>query len=336
MLDKRLGDRARAVLARLRQGLAAGTWPVGSTLPREVDLAAAWGVSRPTLHQAVEVLVGEGRLLSRRRGGNQVLPGALAPGPIGIMDPDDPGLVAAAQVRASAAGRQMPVYRHADHAWGPSAEHAWFDRLIDLGASALIAVGTPKGHGDRSAFARLAGAGVRVVHIEPYDLDTPDQEWCLPDYHAAGARMVERLRGVGCRSFAWMDFGDAPFVRLARSGFMAAAQGEVPTHRPNYGSEETDHPDHRRLELWLERLPAGTGVGISDALLAAYFGPVLAAARDLPCATLIFHPGEPAGPCRLVQEVPRSACLERALEHLLDPQPTQLRQWLPCVDAQPG
>ncbi|GHE57390.1 FadR/GntR family transcriptional regulator [Streptomyces capitiformicae] len=56
----------REVLALLHGELAAGTWPVGSRIPSETELAAALGVSRPTIREAVSALVHTGMLKSQR------------------------------------------------------------------------------------------------------------------------------------------------------------------------------------------------------------------------------------------------------------------------------
>lgn len=51
-----------------------GTYGVGDTIPSEVDLAAAYGVSRPTVRQALQVLCDGGYLERRRRRGTIVCP----------------------------------------------------------------------------------------------------------------------------------------------------------------------------------------------------------------------------------------------------------------------
>lgn len=56
------------VLARIRDG----TWPPGSRIPDEVQLAAEFGCARSTVHRALRELAREGVLERRRRGGTRV------------------------------------------------------------------------------------------------------------------------------------------------------------------------------------------------------------------------------------------------------------------------
>lgn len=52
---------------QLRDQIGQGTWAVGARIPSEHDLTERFGVGRPTVRQALEVLVRAG-LLQRRRG----------------------------------------------------------------------------------------------------------------------------------------------------------------------------------------------------------------------------------------------------------------------------
>lgn len=58
----------------LRDAIHDGRYPPGSVLPREVDIAEEYGVSRPTVHRAVAQLVAEGLLVQVRRRGTVVRP----------------------------------------------------------------------------------------------------------------------------------------------------------------------------------------------------------------------------------------------------------------------
>lgn len=57
------------VEARLRQGLAIGTWPIDQALPPERQLADELGVSRRTLRKAMERLEEEGAVVRKRGSG---------------------------------------------------------------------------------------------------------------------------------------------------------------------------------------------------------------------------------------------------------------------------
>jgi DNA-binding FadR family transcriptional regulator len=62
-----------AIVAHLVDAILAGIYPVGSTLPNEVELAAAHGVSRTAAREAMQKLASLGLIESRRRKGATVL-----------------------------------------------------------------------------------------------------------------------------------------------------------------------------------------------------------------------------------------------------------------------
>lgn len=61
--------RVEAVMRQLETALLDGTWPAGERLPAERELAAAWGVSRNTLREAIQRLAARGLLQPRRGAG---------------------------------------------------------------------------------------------------------------------------------------------------------------------------------------------------------------------------------------------------------------------------
>ncbi|WP_125710564.1 GntR family transcriptional regulator [Lacticaseibacillus porcinae] len=62
------------LLARIQNG----TYPEGSVIPKELDLADSFQVSRPTVRQAIEALVNAGYLERKRRVGTRVRQTKLA------------------------------------------------------------------------------------------------------------------------------------------------------------------------------------------------------------------------------------------------------------------
>ncbi|WP_028921820.1 GntR family transcriptional regulator [Pseudonocardia acaciae] len=77
------GPRRRPVVdlyERIVDGIRAGTYPLGSTLPTEPALAAALGVSRPALREALILLQEDGVITVRRGVGRTVSTGALRRG----------------------------------------------------------------------------------------------------------------------------------------------------------------------------------------------------------------------------------------------------------------
>ena len=70
------------VAERLRGQLAGAGWPAGRRLPSESELCRAYGVTRPTIRQALEGLVREGLVVKRRGVGTYVAPPAP---PVGLF-----------------------------------------------------------------------------------------------------------------------------------------------------------------------------------------------------------------------------------------------------------
>ncbi|MET1008245.1 MAG: FCD domain-containing protein [Propionibacteriaceae bacterium] len=61
------------MIARLRQQITSGTWPVGSRIPTEPQLAAQLGVARNTVREAVRALAHNGLLDIRQGSGTWVI-----------------------------------------------------------------------------------------------------------------------------------------------------------------------------------------------------------------------------------------------------------------------
>jgi len=60
----------------LMERIAAGEYPIGSLLPKEVDLSAEYGISRHTMREALRRLDEAGLVSRRRRAGTEVLAAA--------------------------------------------------------------------------------------------------------------------------------------------------------------------------------------------------------------------------------------------------------------------
>jgi len=73
MSDAPRPSRGAQTLAALRSGLADGTWPVGTRLPGEHELAAQLGVGRNTVREALRSLVSSGLLRARVGDGTYVI-----------------------------------------------------------------------------------------------------------------------------------------------------------------------------------------------------------------------------------------------------------------------
>ena len=61
------------VIARLRQQITSGAWPVGSRIPTEPELVTQLGVARNTVREAVRALAHNGLLDIRQGAGTWVI-----------------------------------------------------------------------------------------------------------------------------------------------------------------------------------------------------------------------------------------------------------------------
>jgi GntR family transcriptional regulator, transcriptional repressor for pyruvate dehydrogenase complex len=64
-----------SVYDNLRSRISTGDWPEGTRIPSEIELAAAFGVSRPVIREALIRLRAEGAIGSKRGSGSLVLAG---------------------------------------------------------------------------------------------------------------------------------------------------------------------------------------------------------------------------------------------------------------------
>lgn len=61
------------ILNEVRENIVSGNWPPGHRIPFEIEMAAAYGVSRMTVNKALTQLTREGYLERRRKGGTVVV-----------------------------------------------------------------------------------------------------------------------------------------------------------------------------------------------------------------------------------------------------------------------
>ena len=82
LIDKTAATRPQERLAGLQKNLTdtmglhivAGDWEIGSVIPQEIDLLEQFGISRPTLREALRVLSSKGLIASKQRVGTTVQP----------------------------------------------------------------------------------------------------------------------------------------------------------------------------------------------------------------------------------------------------------------------
>ena len=77
----------------LLQKIKTGVYPVGDTIPAETILAKEYQVSRPTVRQAISLLVEQGILERKRKRGTIVCPPKILPITINIPAAQTYGII---------------------------------------------------------------------------------------------------------------------------------------------------------------------------------------------------------------------------------------------------
>ena len=106
IMSERPATLHERILTEVRENILTGTWPPGHRIPFEVEMAAAYGVSRMTVNKALTQLTREGYLERRRKGGTVV---ARPRGQSAVMRIADIG----EEVRASGASYAFTLLRAA-------------------------------------------------------------------------------------------------------------------------------------------------------------------------------------------------------------------------------
>lgn len=224
---KGLGARSAGVYLALRDALEGGQYRVGEKLPTEAALCETLSVSRTALRRAIGQLVEEGYLQVRQGSGMYVCrrAGAASGGSqtISIMYNFGAEDLTTAQDYLLARGYLLCVYSQLRSHWDLEAERSFLERVQTQRHRALLAFCSPLEPRNDEALAALDAAGTRVIHVEPYTVAPPAQEYLLPDYEKAGHMAAIRLLLAGYERLVFVGVNkEAPYHRLVRQGLAAA------------------------------------------------------------------------------------------------------------------
>lgn len=317
-MSTHLGHRAGKVLAQLRQGLADGTWPAGSLLPREIDLCDRFTVSRRTVRAALAVLASEGLVEPRKRLGTMVVE-RQPRGLVGVQWSTELRIIRRAEERLLAAGCLPVSYSAVPDSWSPGNEAQFLTRLLDEHARALLAIATPVDGGNRSLFRKLVRSGCRIIHLEPHADEDPSEEFCMPDYVGLGVEAGRRLRAAGAATIRFVTTApQAPYGRRLQNGM--AGSGAMPALVIDPHQPET-------VQTHLRGLPRDAGLFFVGHSLAERTLPLLRSIGHR--GPVLAHGSDGAdGSSTLVDQLPapRMACVDLALDHILTPGSARLRR----------
>jgi DNA-binding LacI/PurR family transcriptional regulator len=224
-----LGKRAERVYCFLRQRIDTGDLLPGRRLPTQHELSSSLGVSRSTVQTALQQLIDEGRVRSRRGSGMFVLehhPGdAEQPAANLIAVMCEVGDTEGFSLQADLLRREHLVCFHFQQEanWDLADERTFLQQLLKVQPKALIACCSPNKPTNVDCLQDLSRAGCRIIHTGPYTRELPQDEYLMPDYRAAGYLAGEALAASGydCFLFA-MAPTDSPRAWLMEDGFAAA------------------------------------------------------------------------------------------------------------------
>ncbi len=260
-------------LERLLRLLETGEYPPGSRLPPERELCELCGVSRMTLRRALVHLGEVGRVESQQGSGTFVTcPSAESNHrDIALMYTTNDAAVAGLVRRAEAAGCGVRIHWQADFQWQSEAERRFLREVRDRRLRGLLAFCTPNRPHNDDLLRDLENCGIRVLHIEHYRPEPPEQPCLLPDFRRAGHMAAVRLMIAGYRNLYYLGYPHekTPLEWLLRQGFADALH----EHRPDLDPAacEIEFPQirgairnttdyRRRLEQIMSELPPESGL----------------------------------------------------------------------------
>jgi DNA-binding LacI/PurR family transcriptional regulator len=111
----------------------------------------------------------------------------------------------------------------------------------------------------------IAAHGTRVVHVEPYSVNFPAQDFVLPDYRQAGQTAAATLMLAGYRNFVFAHMSDSPFERLIEAGFAQALHDQGRSYNPDVNRYRVPDLHHKpellsALEKEIRQMPPSTGI----------------------------------------------------------------------------
>ncbi len=331
-----LGKRAQHVCDSLARELDRGDYAVGSTLPPERDLAERFGVSRPTIRRAVAVLEQNGRIRTRHGSGMTVCAPTLPKrrsATIAVMGMFTEERLRLCQAWLLRRGFILCAFsvteRHFDH----EVERLFLQQVRREKHHGLVAFCSPLPPVNADLLQALAMEGTRVVHIAPFRLARPDQEYLMPDFEAAGRMAGERFQKEGCPAGLLVRLSAAPYEMQMERGFRRAFPGaDAFVCPPNV----TCHPPAREQAVtFLAGIPANSGVFCRSRDLAAQLvalqrerlpgKPVRFIAADEPDCGVSPHDNLAFDRLVVASQKERT---ERALEHLVRPDTAPVHELL--------
>jgi len=334
-----LGERSATVLQGIRDDITKGICPIGSMIPRQEELAERFSCTRPTVQKAIARLVEEGWLSTKRGAGTYVTrasaPDAHPSTAIAVMFTEDSHELSDLQKIIMETDHMLSVYQQTPFYWSPDRERQFLETVLHNRCLGLVAICTPKHPVNEDILEEIAAQGTRVVHVEPYSMILPDQDFILPDYRQAGQTAATTLMLAGYRNIMFANMADSPFERLIEAGFSQALRDQGREYIPDVHRFKMPdilaHPDHLPLlDKFIQQVPPSTGILCRSAGNAVTFQNILRQhGRSIPADIGIITVQcdcEPA--CETVDTLllDRRPMMKQAVDHIITGRGRRLRQ----------
>ena len=243
----------------------------GSRLPTEQELCRSFGVSRTTLRQAMAKLRQERLIASRRGAGTYILPkkrhnSAGNSNVISLMCGKISPRLLTLQSQALQHGILLHFYLQCEHQWDIEAERLFLEHVIKARHKALLALCSPYQPRHDVLLQEAVRSGVRVIHIAPYRLEAPEEEYIMPDYRRTGYMAAVALMLAGYDGFFFCRLSsDGPYVWLQEEGFAEGLRDYGRVYDPEAQRIDLDrtwHGDTSAMEPLRCFLAGGKTAGI--------------------------------------------------------------------------
>lgn len=222
----------RELATQLRERMRDGSWPSGSRLPTEHELARSSGTSVSTVRRAVDDLVAEGLVVRRQGAGTFVAAPESGGGGrsaqrrlIGALIPDAafyyPRVLQGIEECLSAAGARLLF---ACSNYDQAREAKDLDDMLDAGVDGLLLVPTlGGGESPQRQLRRLAALPVPTILVERHGFSAGDTNEFVCTNHEAGAYdAVRHLAALGHRNIALVLRDGSPTTEPVSRGFHQA------------------------------------------------------------------------------------------------------------------
>lgn len=344
-----LGERSVTVLQGLRHDVMEGVFPVGSVIPNQDALAERFHCTRPTVQRAVARLVAEGWLATKPGSGTFVLrssePETRPSTAIAVMFTEDSHDLSNLQHAIIGAGHLLSIYQQTPHGWNPAMERQFLETVLHNRCRGLIAFCTPVQPLNEDLLEQLAASGVRVVHVEPYSLELPGQDFALPDYACAGQMAATAFLVGGYRHIVFAPMANSPFEQLIEAGFSRVLRDhgrpyDAATHRLRIPDPQYTPNFLPELIKTIRQLPSSTAILVRSAANANLLRDVIeqagrAVPDDLGLLGIQCDCNPPEEGVDILH-LDRRAMLQKAVDHIIGGGGRRLRVLVPPVLVRRG